>query len=62
VCFVAAEAGDFGFVAAQAGVTVPGPGMPADDYFGRPRGGPPVVGAVERSPGPIPLGLKALAP
>jgi hypothetical protein len=62
VCFVAAEAGDFGFLAAQAGLVVSGPGMPADDYFGQPRGVPPVVGAIERSPGPIPLGLKAPAP
>lgn len=32
--------------------------VPADDYFGFARGNPPVIGAVERSRGPVPLRIK----
>jgi hypothetical protein len=61
-CFAAAETRDFGFLTPHPGLVVSIPGMPADDYFGQPRGVPPVVGAVERGSGPIPLGPKAPAP
>lgn len=34
--------------------------MPEDDYFGRPRGVPPAVGAIEPPGGPLETGMKSL--
>ena len=61
-CFVDPEIRDFSPLALRSGVVLGETWMPADDYFGRARGGAPTVGAVDQQAGPVPLGIKAQSP
>lgn len=59
VCFADPERMDFspfpGSLLAAPGRIRAMNGVPSDDYSGLPRGRPPVIGAVERPTGPLPL-------
>jgi hypothetical protein len=59
VCFMSPHQMNFspvsGSILAGMGAAGLGPWMPRDDLFGSPRGTPPIVGAIERASGPLPL-------
>jgi hypothetical protein len=62
LCFVDPESRDFspmpGGILPAAGLIVPGAAGPTEDFFGRVRGLPPAVGAVEGLEGPVMLGVR----
>ena len=58
-CFLAPHLRDFSPLVLKPGSVTVEAWAPPDDYFGRKRGVPPVVGAIEGSAGPLPLGIKA---
>ena len=62
VCFVDPDKRNFSPLVVGAGSFLGGPWIPQDDYFGRRRGVPPTVGAIEQPGGPIPLGMKVVSP
>ena len=57
-CFVDPDLQDFSPLGIQSGSPVAEPWIPASDYFGRRRGVPPAVGAIEAPGSPIRLGVK----
>ena len=61
-CFVNPELRDFSPLALRSGLVLGETWMPTDDYFGRPRGRAPTVGAVDQQADPVPLGIKVQSP